>query len=90
LLSLFIVFLSNFLTIILYQEIFLLTPFSLPIGIFNEKYLENPTGNAGGKDKGSSLLRENWLQSLVRDRKDKNLLGLVLGLTEFLNFIDYI
>lgn len=36
-------------------------------GIFDEKYLENPTGNAGGKNRGSSLLRENWLQSLVRD-----------------------
>jgi hypothetical protein len=28
-------------------------------GIFNEKYLENPTGNTGGKNRGSSLLREN-------------------------------
>jgi len=51
---------------------------------------QKPTGKAGGKNRGSSLLRENWLQSLVRDRKDKNLLGLALGLTEFLNFIDYI
>jgi len=52
LLSLFIVFLPNFLTIILYQEVFLSTPFSLPIGIFDERYLENPTGNAMGKTGG--------------------------------------
>jgi len=53
------VFPSIFLAVILYQEIFLSTPLPLPIGIFNEKYLENLTGNAVGKTGKSSFLREN-------------------------------